>query len=84
MRNQHQRAGKVEQIFFQNFKRGNIQIVGRLVEQQNVGRLQHQFGDEHSRPLAAGEIADGLIQLLAGKQKARRPTGHVHHAVPGA
>ena len=76
--NQHQRTGKVEQIFFQDFERGNIQIVGRLIEQQNVGRLQHQPGDEHPRPLAAGEVAHRLIQLLASKQEAGSPTCHVH------
>ena len=77
---QHQRSGKVEQIFFQDFQRRNVQIVGRLVKQQNVGRLQHQFGNQHPRPLAAAQVADRLIQLFAGKQEARGPAGHMHRA----
>ena len=76
---QNQRAGKIEQVFFQNLQRGNVQIVGGLVQQQHVGRLQHQLGNQHPRPLAATEIAHRLIQLLAGKQEAGRPTGHMHH-----
>jgi hypothetical protein len=80
VRDQDQRAGKFEQILFQDFERGNVEIVGGLVEQQHVGRLEHELGDEHPRPLAAGEVADRLVELLAGKQEARGPTGHVHGA----
>jgi len=67
VRYQYQRARKVEQILFKDFERGNIQIVGRLVEQQNIRRLQHQFCDQHSRPFAARQIAHWLIELLTGE-----------------
>ena len=80
MRHQHQRAGKIEEIFFQNFERRNIEVVGRLIEQQNIRRLQHQFCNQYPRPLAAGEIPHRLVQLLAGKQEACGPTCHMHLA----
>ena len=42
VRHQHQRAGKLQQVVFEDLERGDIEIVGRLVEQQHIGRFQHQ------------------------------------------
>ena len=58
MRHQHQRAGKFGEAVFQHFERGDVEIVGRLVEQQQVGGLQHQARDQHARLLAAREAGD--------------------------
>ena len=80
VRDEHERAGEVEQVLFEDFERGDVEVVGGLVEQQNVGGLEHELGDEHARPFAAGEIADRLVELLAGKEEARGPTGDVNGA----
>ena len=55
MRDENQRAGKFEQAFFQNFEGGNIEVVGRLVEQKQIRRLQHELSDQDAGALAAGK-----------------------------
>ncbi len=80
MSDQDQRAGKLEQILFEDFERGNVEVVGGLVEQQHIGGLEHEFGDEHAGALAAGEVADRLVELFAGEEEARGPTGDVNGA----
>jgi len=51
--NEDQGAPVFKQAFLQDFQRGNIKIVGRLVEKQDVRRLQHQLCDQDARPLAS-------------------------------
>ena len=58
VRHQHQRAGEFHQAVLQHIERRNIQIVRRFVEDQEVGRLEHQPGDEQSGLFAAGETGD--------------------------
>src|SRR6185312_5981798 len=81
MSNQNQRAGELEQRFFQDLERGDVEIVGGLVKQENVSGLKHELRDQHPCPLASGKAADRLVELLAGEEKARRPAGNVNHAV---
>ena len=73
MGDQHQRAGKFRQALFQHFQRRDIEIVGRLVQQQQVSGLQHQLGDEDAGPLAAGKVGDRMVELLAGEEELRGP-----------
>jgi len=64
-----------------NFKRGDVEVVGGLVEDEHVGRLQHEAGDEDAGALAAAEALDGLVELLAGEEEARGITGDVDDAI---
>ena len=64
---QHQRAAKFEQALFEDLERGDVEIVCGLVQQQEIGGLQHQLCDEDASPLASGEVCDGLVELLAGE-----------------
>src|SRR5262249_55036466 len=64
VRNQQHRAGKVQQALFQHFQRRDVQIVGRLVEDEQVGGLKHEVGDENARLLPSRKAGDGHIQLL--------------------
>ena len=81
MRHQHQRAAKFQQALFQYFERRNVEVVGRLVEQQQVGGLQHQLSDQHARAFASGKLADRAIQVFAGERETLAPSRHVNHAV---
>ena len=45
--------------------RFGIQVVRRLVEQQQVGRLEQQAAERHAAPLAAGEVRDRLVGVGA-------------------
>ena len=75
-----ERAGEFEEIVFQDFERGDVEVVGGLVEEQDVGGLEHEPGDEDAGALAAGEVADGLVELFAGEEETRGPTGDVNDA----
>ncbi len=48
------RAGIILQMMFEPGHRFGVEMVGRLVEQQNVGLLQQQAAQGHTAALAAG------------------------------
>ena len=73
MGHQHESAWKVSKAFFENLQRSDVQIVGRLIQQQHVGGLQHEPGEKNARLLTAGQIADGQFQLFLAKKEALRP-----------
>ncbi len=75
-----ERAGEVEEIFFEDFKGGDVEVVGGLVEEEDVGGFEHELGDEDAGSFTAGKIADGLVELLAGEEEARGPAGDMRCA----
>ena len=54
MRDGQHRAGVGAQELLQPQHRLGVQVVGGLVEQQQVGRLQQQLAQRHATALAAG------------------------------
>jgi len=62
----------------QHFERGQVQIVRRLIQNQHVGRMLHEAGDEHAGLFSAGELADREIELIGTKQKPTGPGTDVH------
>src|ERR1700690_2942284 len=81
MRDQHQRAAKLEQALLQYFEGRDVEVVGRFIKQENVSGLKHELRDQDSRPLASGKPLYRLIKLFTGEQESCRPRGHVDHAV---
>ena len=69
VRNNDRTAGKIFQRFFQRPKRIDIQIVRRFIEQKDVRSLFKDFGKMNAIALAAGEKADRLLLIGAGKVK---------------
>ena len=63
MGNGKHRTLKARNIFLQPLHRMHVQMVGRLVEQQNVGLLQKQPREIHSRLLSAGKRGKKLLTL---------------------
>ena len=57
MADEQQRPLVFRQIALQPFDGLQIEVVGRLVHEDDVGLLQKQFGQRKARPLAAGEGA---------------------------
>src|SRR6202521_176413 len=51
-------AGEVEQRFLQRPERVDIEIVGRLVEQQQIAALLQELGEMHAIPLTARQASD--------------------------
>ena len=57
---QHQCAREIRKTLFEHFQGWNIQIVGRLIENQQVRWLKHQIGNQNARLLAAGKVRTGM------------------------
>ena len=62
-------TGEVLEVFFQNLKRLDVEVVGGFVEYEEVGIL-HQYGAEIELALlATGEFIDVVVLLLGGKEE---------------
>ena len=72
--------GELEQALLEHLERRDVEVVRGLVEQQQVGRLEHQPGEHHARLLAAREPAHRRLELLRAEQEALRPAGDVDAA----
>ncbi|MDT4856780.1 hypothetical protein FQZ97_911830 [compost metagenome] len=64
---QQQGAGVALEPLFQPEDRVQVEVVGRFVEQQQLGRAHQRLGQVEAHPPAAGEVADAAIHLLAGE-----------------
>ena len=81
-RDQHQRARELGQTLLQYLQRRDVQIVGRLVQEQEVRRFEHQPSDADARPLPAGEPAHRRLELLGPEEEPLGPRDHVDGAIP--
>ena len=61
MADQKHGAGVVLQQFFQQFQRFNVQVVGRLIEHQHIGRTGKQARQQQPVALATRERAHGRV-----------------------
>ena len=65
-----ERAGPPVEQILERGERVDVEVVGRLVEQQHV-RLAHQQAHQRQPPaLPAGEVRDGRARLLAAEAEA--------------
>ena len=80
MRHEHERAGELEQALLEHLERRDVEVVRRLVEEQQVGGLEHQPREHGARLLAAGEPADRRLELLGAEEEALRPARDVDAA----
>src|SRR5262245_34606259 len=78
MRDQDEAAVELRQVVLEHLERRDVEIVRRLVEHQEIGRLTHELGDQDSRLLAARESADRHLELLGAEQESLGPRRHVH------
>jgi hypothetical protein len=51
-------AGVLREVLLQPQHALGVEVVGRLVEQQQVGRLEQQLAQRHAAALATGQHAD--------------------------
>src|SRR5258708_2170223 len=68
MRDQQYRSGVALQRNVEGVDRFEIQMVGRLVEHEQVRLLKHQFAKEQARRLSAGEYVGALVSIIARKK----------------
>jgi len=67
--NQHQGTGIAFQPLFQPQAGVHIQVVGGLIEQQQVGRAHQRLGQIEANAPAAGKTAHRAQTLLSGKSQ---------------
>src|SRR5260221_13637830 len=70
MRDENQRAVVVGEDLLEHLARGQIEVVGWLVQHEEVRALQRQLRQGDTATLAAGECADGLEHVVAGEEEA--------------
>ena len=78
----HHRPRKGVQIVLQHTEGLNIQIVGRLVQQQHVGGGGQDGQQEEPPLLAAGQLADGAPLRLCRKEELLQQLGGGEHSLP--
>src|SRR6266700_4112336 len=71
VRNDYRAAGKVFERFFESAKRIQIEIVCRLIEEQDIGPLFEDFGEMHTVSLAAGKNSARLLLVGAAEIEPR-------------
>ena len=71
MADAHERAVELAEHLLERRARGEVEVVGRLVQREPGDALEHQQGERHARALAARERRDGLLDLRAAEQEAR-------------
>jgi hypothetical protein len=57
-------AGEVEEVSFEPLDGGEVEVVGGLVEEEQIGLGDEQLGKREARALAAGEGGDVLLPDL--------------------
>ena len=70
MRNQQERVGIILQILFQPVASFEIEMVGGLIEQQQVRLLQQQFGEREAHLPATGELIRKALPVLFAEAQA--------------
>ena len=63
-------AGELLQRQQQRVPQRQVQVVGRLIEQQQIGAARHQDRERQPRALPTGEVEGGLEHALAAKTEA--------------
>ncbi len=72
MADQQQGAVEIQQQFFEQLQGLEVEVVGRLVQHQHVGRPGEQLGQQQAVALAAGQRADRLTTRCGGNRKSCR------------
>ena len=71
MRHKQYGAFKLRQHLLEHFLRGDVKVVGRLVEHQEICAMQAQNRQRQTRALAAAQAGHRLEQIIIGEQELR-------------
>ncbi len=75
MADQDHRAGIDREVVLQPERRFEVEVVGRFVEEQQVGLGEQRGGQGHAHPPAARELAHRGVVLLGGEAEAGQDSG---------
>ena len=74
---QQQRARPLDELRLEQFERLEVEIVGRLVEHQHVGRPREQPRQQQAVAFAARQRLDRRSRPLGGEQEVAQVAVHV-------
>ena len=77
MADQHHRAFKLVERHRQRLARGQVQVVGGLVKQQQIGPLPDNHAQHQPRLFAAAHGADGLLDHVAAEVEVAQKAAQV-------
>ena len=69
MRDDDERAGKRHQGFLDRFPCGDVEMVRRLIEHEEVRAREHELQEGQTRLLAARQVADAAEHLVAMEEE---------------
>jgi hypothetical protein len=74
MRDEHDGSAVVVEERFEPGHRLDVEVIGRLVEEQHIGLRDERSREQHTPPPAAGESRDDSVgrKARAGKSPCRR------------
>ena len=75
VRDDQGRAVPLAQVAFQPFHRVDVQVVGRLVQDEQVGIGEQQARQHGARALPAGELRDGPVEIVRRRSPGRSASG---------
>ena len=83
MAGEEDHAGEFNQAVVQGRNGLHVQMVGRLVENQHVGPLNHHHGQLAAHLLSAGKHAQLLDAVIAGKKHASQKPADIGYVLDG-
>ena len=83
VRDEDQGAAEIFERFEQHILRVEVEMVGRLVEQQRVRRPQEHARHGQPRPLASGQHSHGLVDVVAREEEPAEDIADGRHHVDG-
>ncbi len=84
VRHEQQRAGERLQRVLQRLAALEVQVVGRLVEDQHVGAAADEDREPEALALAAAEPVERLLDLVAGEEEAAEQRARLVRCQPRA
>ena len=62
---------------FQNLSGDDVQVVGRLIEDEQICLGEHELGKGYTALFSAGELADQLEDVVAGEEEGGQKVPHL-------
>ena len=78
MRDHYGAAGELEQRFLERPQRVDVEVVRRLVEEQDVAARAQELREVDAVPLAARQVGDALLLIRAPEVEPRDVLARVH------
>ncbi len=82
MRHDHQRAAPGVQVLGQPVDAGHVEMVGRLVEDQQIRGADEESRQRHPAPLATGHLPGGRLRAEVGQAETAEHGAHPGVAGP--